>query len=255
MPNLYTKPFADYYDIKAEGLFQNVDQELEFFRFIFDTCAEIPVTKILDAGCGTGRHSIPLIQAGYYVTSLDKSQNMLNMFKKKLESANLKADTVKKDMKKLNFTEEFQAIICMNSAFMYQLTDEDILQTLKSFCKALELGGVAIIDIMNFLSLIGRYKENIVGRHIKDDITMDVAVNHSIEDIPAVWNHYEFGIIDDNGKISTYRELHRLRMANYNEMRRFLFEAGFSKVKCFGDFTARKEVKSNSNRLIFAAIK
>ncbi len=255
MPNLYTKPFADYYDIKAEGLFQNVGQELEFFKFIFDTCAGIPVTKILDVGCGTGRHSVPLVQAGYHVTGLDKSQNMLNKFKEKLELANLKADIVKKDMKKLDFSEEFQAIICMNSAFMYQLTDEDILQTLKAFHKALENSGVAIIDIMNFLSLIGRYKENIVGKHTKDGITMDVAVKHSIEDVPAIWNHYEFGIIDDNSKITTYRELHKLRMVNYNEMRRFLFEAGFSAVKCYGDFTAREEVKSNSNRLIFIGIK
>ena len=255
MPNLYTKPFADYYDIKAEGLFQNVGQELEFFKFIFGTCAGIPVTKILDAGCGTGRHSIPLLQAGYNVTGLDMSQNMLNRFKKKLESANLKADIIKKDMKKMDFAEEFQAIICMNSAFMYHLTDADIFQSLKAFHNALENGGVAIIDIMNFLSLIGRYKENLVTKYTKDKITIDVAVKHSIEDIPAIWNHYEFGIIDDNGKIITYREFHKLRMVNYNEMRKFLFEAGFREIKCFGDFTDREEVKSNSKRLIFVAIK
>jgi ubiquinone/menaquinone biosynthesis C-methylase UbiE len=254
MPNPYTKTFADYYDVMSESRFKNIDQELEFFQFIFHTCANVKVTKILDVGCGTGRHSIPLIKSGYEVTGLDKSQNMLNTFRKKLEVVNLKANIIKKDMKNIDFAEEFHAIICMNSAFMYLLADKDILQTLKRFRNALEPGGVAIIDIMNFLNLMGRYKENLVEKHTKDGINMERAIKHSIEDVPAIWNHQEFGIVEDNGEIMTYHELHRFRMHNYNEMRRFLLDVGFSKIRCFGDFTARKEVKSNSTRLLFIAM-
>jgi len=255
MPNSYTKTFADYYDVMSESRFKNIDQELEFFQFIFHTCANIKVKKILDVGCGTGRHSIPLIKSGYEVTGIDKSQNMLNTFKKKLETGKLKANVIKKDMKDMNFAEEFQAIICMNTAFMYLLTDEDILQALKGFRKALEPGGVAIIDIMNFLSLLGSYKENLVERYAKDGITMERAIKHSVEDVPAIWNHQEFGIVEDNGEILTYHELHRFRMLNYNEMRRFLNEVGFTSAKCFGEFVAREEVKSNSKRLIFVVVK
>ena len=222
---LYTKTFADYYDVMSESRFKDISQELEFFKSIFDSCAKIPVTRILDVGCGTGRHSIPLIKSGYDVTGLDKSQNMLSMFRGKLESGNLKAKIVKKDMKNIDFIEGFHAIICMNSAFMYLLTDGDILQALKAFHKALKPGGVAIIDIMNFLNLMGRYKENLVEKYTKDGIAMERAIRHSVEDLPAIWNHHEFGIVEDDGKVMTYHELHRFRMLNYNEMRRFLFEA------------------------------
>ncbi len=255
MSSPYTRPFAEYYDIRAEKMIQNVGQELEFFEFVFDSIAEAQVKSILDVGCGTGRHYIPLVQKGYSVTGVDQSQNMLDALTKKAEAVKLEAYVVNKDMREIDFTGEFEAIICMNTAFQYLLTDEDILHTLKAFRHALKPGGVAIIDLMNFLSLLGRYKENVVENCVKDGITFEWAVRHSIEDVPAIWNHHEFGIIEDNGKTITYHELHRFRMLNYNEMRRFLGEAGFSDIRCFGDFAAREEIESQSKRLIFVAMK
>lgn len=252
MGNLYTKPFADYYDIRVEKI---ADQELEFFKFVFDSFAGTQVNNILDVGCGTGRHYIPLVQAGYSVTGVDQSQNMLNMLKEKAEAAELEPRVFIKDMREIDFAGEFDAIICMNTAFMYLLTDEDILQALRAFHSTLKPGGVAIIDIMNFLSLLGRYKENVVERRVKDGVTFEWAVRHSVDDVPAIWNHHEFGMITDNGKTITYRELHRFRMLNHNEMWRFLSEAGFCEIRCFGEPDAREEVKSQSKRLVFVAMK
>lgn len=255
MNSSYSKPFADYYDIKGEGLIQNVGQELEFFKFVFDSFVETSVGKILDAGCGTGRHCIPLMQEGYEVTGLDLSQNMLDVFKKKAEAEGLEPRIFRKDMKEIDFADEFDAIICMNSAFGYLLTDEDILQTLKAFHGALKPGGIAIIDLMNFLSLLGRYKESMIRTYEEDGVSLKQAVSHSVQDVPGIWNHYEFGVIENGGETVTYHELHRFRMLNYNEMRRFLNEAGFTEIRCFGEFAAREEAKNNARRLIFAVIK
>ena len=251
----YTKPYVDYYDVRAESSIRNVGKELEFFKFVFDSFAKTPVGKILDVGCGTGRHCIPLMQEGYEVTGLDLSQNMLDVFKKKSEAARLEPRIFSKDMKEIDFAGEFDAIICMNSAFGYLLTDEDILQTLKAFHRALKPGGIAIIDLMNFLSLLGRYKESIIRSREENGVSFKQAVRHSVENVPGIWNHYEFGVIENDGQTVTYHELHKFRMLNYNEMRRFLNEAGFTEIRCFGEFAAREEVGSNARRLIFAAIK
>jgi len=213
------------------------------------------IKKILDVGCGTGRHYVPLTQAGYEVTGLDPSENMLSKLRIKLEKAHVKPNIVVKDMREIDFDTQFDAIICMNSAFLYLLTDDDILNTLKAFQKALNNGGLVIIDIMNFLSLIGRYREEVIGRQIKDGVICETAIRHSIEDLPAIWNHDEFGIINDNGTEITYHEQHNLRMVNYNEMRRFLKDAGFRDIKCFGDFTDREEAKTNARRLILVGVR
>jgi len=251
----YTKPFADYYDMRAEFLIQSVDQELEFFAFVFDSIATIQVKTILDVGCGTGRHYVPLVKSGYKVAGMDQSQSMLDVLREKTSTAGLEAHIARKDMREINFADEFDAIICMNTALQYLLTDEDILLTLKAFYRTLKPGGVVIIDIMNFLFLMGGYKENIVQSYTRDGIVFERAIRHSMDDVPAIWNHHEFGIIEDSGRTITYRELHKFRMLNYNEMQRFLREAGFSDVKCFGEFTAREEVGSQSKRLVFVAVK
>ncbi len=255
MNRIYTRPFAEYYDMRAELVARSVDQELEFFRFVFDSFARTQVRVILDVCCGTGRHYIPLMQEGYDVTGLDASQNMLSVLKGKAREANVEPRVLRKDMRDMDFASGFDAIICMNSAFLYLLKDEDILQVLNAFYKALKPGGAAIMDIMNFLSLLGRYKEDIVEIYSKDGVKIERAVKHSIEDVPAIWNHHEFGVIEDSGETITYRELHRFRMLNYNEMCRFLNEAGFHEIRCFGEFTAREEVKTNSKRLTFVAVR
>ncbi len=255
MNRIYTKPFAAYYDVRAELLTRNVSQELEFFRFVFDSFARTQVRVILDVCCGTGRHHIPLTQEGYDVTGLDASQNMLSVLKRKAKEANVKPRILRQDMRDMDFASGFDAIICMNTAFLYLLKDEDILQVLNAFHKALKPGGAAIIDIMNFLSLLGRCKEDIVRIYSKDGVKIERAVKHSIEDVPAIWNHHEFGIIEDSGETITYREIHRFRMLNYNEMCRFLNEAGFHEIRCFGEFVAREEAKTNSKRLTFVAVR
>ncbi|MFC1714327.1 class I SAM-dependent methyltransferase [Candidatus Poribacteria bacterium] len=255
MSSPYTRPFAEYYDIRAEKMIQNVGQELEFFEFVFDSIVGNEVESILDVGCGTGRHYIPLMQKGYSVTGVDQSQNMLDTLRKKAEAAELEPHVFNKDMREVDLADEFDAIICMNTAFMYLLADEDILHALKAFRQALRPGGVAIIDIMNFISLLGGYKENVVERCVKNGITFEWAVRHSVDSVPAIWNHHEFGIITDSGETITYRELHRFRMLNYNEMRRFLGEAGFSDIRCFRDFADRSEIGNRSKRLIFVAVK
>lgn len=255
MTKLYTKPFADYYDIRAEKLIQSVDQELDFFEFIFGRYAGLDVGSILDVGCGTGRHYLPLMQKGYSVTGVDQSRNMLNTLRKKAETMAAEPNLFEMDMREIGFVNKFGAVICMNTVFLYLLTDQDILISLKKFHQALEPGGVVIIDIMNFLSLLGRYKENVVENYTRDGVSFERAIEHYIENVPAIWHHREFGIIRDGEETITYNELHKFRMLNYNEMRNFLYEAGFSNVKCFGKFTDGEEVESQSKRLVFVAIK
>jgi hypothetical protein len=38
-------------------------------------------------------------------------------------------------------------------------------------------------------------------------------------------------------------------------MKRFLRDAGFRDIKCFGDFTDREEAKTNARRLILVGVR
>lgn len=67
--------------------------------------------NLLDLGCGTGGWSIILAKKGANVTAVDNSKEMLNVFKKKLSSDNLKINILKKDIYKLKLNKKFDIII------------------------------------------------------------------------------------------------------------------------------------------------
>lgn len=78
------------------------------------TSAEI----VLDVGCGTGRHMVPLAEKGLHVLGIDTNKDYVKSAKEKLESKRLtdKADLVIGDARLLPFKRSFiDAIICMGN--------------------------------------------------------------------------------------------------------------------------------------------
>ena len=60
--------------------------------FIEDELSHNKSLKILDVGCGTGRHAIELTKRGYAVTGIDFSESQLNRAMEKEENQHLKID-------------------------------------------------------------------------------------------------------------------------------------------------------------------
>lgn len=55
---------------------------------------------ILDVGCGTGRHMVPLLKMGYKVVGIDNSKEMLQVLSEKLQANDLQADITCQDVLK-----------------------------------------------------------------------------------------------------------------------------------------------------------
>lgn len=59
--------------------------------------------KILDVGCGTGRHAIELTKRGYRVVGIDLSDAQLTRAREKAAQENLTIDFQKHDARNLPF--------------------------------------------------------------------------------------------------------------------------------------------------------
>jgi len=108
--------------------------------------------KILDIGCGTGRHSIELTKRGYNMTGIDLSDSQLQRAREKAAEQKLQIDFQKQDARQLPFSNEFDlAIMLCEGSFPLMETDEMNFQILQSASKALKPGSKLIFTTLNGL--------------------------------------------------------------------------------------------------------
>lgn len=109
-------------------------------------------SRILDIGCGTGRHSIELTKRGYHITGIDLSESLLKRAREKALEQNLHIDFQKQDARDLPFAGEFDlAIMLCEGAFPLMETDEMNFMILKNAAKALKKNGKLIFTTLNGL--------------------------------------------------------------------------------------------------------
>ena len=108
--------------------------------------------KIVDVGCGTGRHAIELTKRGYLVTGIDLSESQLERAKEKAGLQNLRIDFQRHDARKLPFTNEYDlAIMLCEGAFPLMETDEMNYEILRNVTRALKSNGKLIFTTLNGL--------------------------------------------------------------------------------------------------------
>jgi len=109
-------------------------------------------TKILDIGCGTGRHTIELTRRGYSVVGIDLSESQLKRAQEKASEQNLQIVFQKRDARKLTFSHEFDLVIMLcEGAFPLMETDKMNFQILRNAANALKPGGKLIFTTLNGL--------------------------------------------------------------------------------------------------------
>ncbi|MDD3926035.1 MAG: class I SAM-dependent methyltransferase, partial [bacterium] len=145
-----------------EALFENYGEQYEseiYTRgtsgecdFIEAECNYQRSLKILDIGCGTGRHAIELTRRGYSVKGIDLSHSMLEKARKKAAEQNLKIDFERYDARNLPFDNEFDVVIMLcEGGFSLMETDEMNFEILKNAVRALKENGKFIFTALNGL--------------------------------------------------------------------------------------------------------
>ncbi|MFB3894693.1 MAG: class I SAM-dependent methyltransferase [bacterium] len=150
MPQWYEELFKNYakkYD--AECYVQGTIGECDFIE---QEVKHNKAIKILDIGCGTGRHSIELTKRGYQVLGVDLSESQLAGAKEKAAALNLNITFQQHDARTLPFSGEFDlAIMLCEGGFSLMETDEMNFLILQSAAKSLKPKGKFIFTTLNGL--------------------------------------------------------------------------------------------------------
>ncbi|MFP4473575.1 MAG: class I SAM-dependent methyltransferase [Candidatus Omnitrophota bacterium] len=150
MKQWYEKLFENYaHKYDKECFVQGTVGECDFIE---QEIKQNKSLKILDIGCGTGRHAIELTKRGYNVTGVDLSEDQIKWAKEKAQEAGLAIDFQTQDARNLPFDGEFDlAIMLCEGGFSLMETDEMNFEILKNATKALKSKGKLIFTTLNGL--------------------------------------------------------------------------------------------------------
>jgi SAM-dependent methyltransferase len=108
--------------------------------------------RILDLGCGTGRHSLELVRQGFSVVGVEISAELVEIAKREAEAQSLEATFIEADLRELDFEGEFDVVLNLNDgAIGYFETDEENHRTFEVISRALKQGGQNLIQVPNVL--------------------------------------------------------------------------------------------------------
>lgn len=203
---------------------KNTTAEVNFLLEVFNLP---PGSRVLDVGCGVGRHSIELARRGYKVTGIDFSAAMLAEAAKAAKEAGVEVEWLEVDATRFTSAKLFDAAVCLcESAFgLLGLEDdptEHDLDILRNIHIALKPGARFILTALNGFSAIRRLSQTDVESGRFNPLTL-------VETFNKEWQTPE-------GKKSILVKEHRYLPS---ELVRYLRQVGFAVEHVWGGAAGR----------------
>lgn len=232
----------------------------EWFEYLNDDCgyenwsqyliaelASFPVRRGLDVGCGSGYFTRALFRAGYEMTGLDVSAEMLN----KAEELSLKEGARGKyllgDIARFKPLEKYDFATAINDCVNY-IPQKKLLSAFKNVYSALNKNGIFLFDI----SSPRKFREKIANTVCADDREeITYLCFNGIRGDEAVMDVTLF-VRRPDGAFDRLDERHIQYIYEEEEILSALSESGFTLLKSEGFLGGEK---ASSDRICFLAKK
>jgi len=223
-----------------ELFFENYGQKYDCESFTHGTVGECDfiekeikfdkTLKILDVGCGTGRHAIELAKRGYAVTGVDLSESQLKRAKEKAAENHLRIDFQRQDARNLPFDSEFDvAIMLCEGGFSLMETDEMNFEILKSVSKSLKPHAKLIFTTLNGLFPLHHSVEGFCAASAQEDTAK---ISNNSFDLMTFRDHSTLEFEDDSKNKKTLQSNERYYVPC--EITWLLKSLGYKTIDIFG---------------------
>ena len=241
-------PIADLYDIYVPATF-----DIDFF--VNET--KKAKGEVLELMSGTGRVSIPLLEAGVKLTCVDLSAELNAIFRQKLAQKGLKVDVYQMDVRELDLHKKFDMVIIPFGSFTHITSPADQQKALVRIHEHLSPGGMFICTLANpalrkqavngQLRLFRTYPLEHGGSlllWILEEFRPEAA-----QVVQALQFYEEY---DANGSLLSKRllELH-FRLSGKSEFEEIAKAAGFRVRDFYGDYTCAEFNEAGSPHMIW----
>jgi SAM-dependent methyltransferase len=228
-------PHIDYDSIaEIYDLYVTADYDVPFF------VSEARRVKgpVLELMAGTGRLSLPLIEAGAALTCVDSSQGMLDVLSRKLARRGLHADVHCMDVRRLDLPSRFALAVLPFQAFMEIVGEDDQRAALAAVFGCLAPGGRFICTLHN--PAVRRAQVDgllrAVGRFPADDGTLVVS-GFELGGHPVVTRLQFFELFGADGRLLWKRLLPmEFAFVERDAFERMARNAGFRVARLYGSY-------------------
>jgi len=137
--------YADYYDLVYQD--KDYERECDFIESLWQKYGEKPVRSVLNVGCGTGGHDIPLALKGYEIHGMDLSPKMIELATEKARDRGVDVLFTNQDISCFKAPKRYDAVISMFATMGYLTTNESLLEAFRSIRCCLEKGALFTSEV------------------------------------------------------------------------------------------------------------
>ena len=237
--NWFNSPY--YHKLYFE---RDVQEAEKFIERLIKKLQPSPGSRMLDVGCGKGRHSISLSEMGFAVTGIDISVDSIQ-YARQFENDSL--EFYQHDMRlpfRINY---YDFVFNFFTSFGYFNTRREHDDTMRTFTGSLKKDGILVIDYLN----VHYAEENIIHHEEKQvgDTTFTLRRWHDDE------HFYKKIIIEDSlltDQLVFTEKVSKFTIGDFTEMLSF---QGLQVQEVFGDYNLNKYDLNKAPRLILIAKK
>jgi SAM-dependent methyltransferase len=215
----------------------NTQEAQHFVRNIAQFLPILPQYKVLDLGCGRGRHAVYINALGAEVVGIDLSVNNIE-YARQFQNERLHFHV--HDMRQPFSPESFDVVVNLFTSFGYFDTHEENQQAISAAARNLKPGGKLILDFFNTPRIVRtlrpRYTQTVEGIdfHIKKKYANGF-----------IWKMIRFR---DKGKNYVFQE--RVMALQAFDLLQYFKKAGLKILSILGDYNLHSFDMQQSDRLI-----
>src|SRR3954470_16114401 len=196
------------------------------------------VDRVLDLGCGAGRHTKVLVER-WWTVGLDLSMALLREARRE----SVDGPYVRADMRELPFADDsFDLVVNLFTSFGYFDDDSEHVRVLSCVAAAMKQGGMLVIDFFN----ASQVRRDLVpyDERVENGITIEQRRTISPDD-----RFVEKTIrLRERGK----EYIERVRLLSAKDLQRMLEAAGFEIIRRAGDYAGAEWCDHSPRTILFA---
>ena len=223
--------FADVYDTLMDD-FDYDAWSAHYLSLVRGALGAQPA-RMAECACGTGSLTVRFAREGIAVTGVDLSPAMLRRAEEKARAWGVSCAFIRQDMRRLALTRRADAVLATCDGVNYLTAPEDVRAFFRAAHASLRPGGVLCFDCST--------------RHKLEDTMGDAFFGEEREGLAVLWQNrlnrqthvvtmdVTFFVREEDGRYRRFRETHRQRAHDMQELRAWLEDAGFEGVRFTGE--------------------